>query len=64
VDAITINSGGFTHTGVAIWDVLLGFSRPFAEPHISNVHAHEPFRSRSYQLDKGSAAIYGLATFE
>lgn len=63
IDVVVINPGAFTHTSVAIRDALLGVEIPFVEVHISNVHAREPFRSKSYLSDKAEAVICGLGVF-
>ncbi|KAI0409974.1 catabolic 3-dehydroquinase [Xylaria palmicola] len=63
IDAIVINPGAFAHTSVAIRDALLGVGIPFVELHVTNVHAREPFRHRSYLQDKAVAVICGLGTF-
>ncbi|KAJ4163688.1 hypothetical protein LMH87_005399 [Akanthomyces muscarius] len=63
VDVVVINPGAYTHTSVAIRDALLGVEIPFVEMHISNVHAREEFRKKSYLSDKAEAVICGLGTF-
>ncbi len=63
VDVVVINPGAYTHTSVAIRDALLGVELPFVEVHISNVHAREEFRRRSYLSDKAEAVICGLGVF-
>ncbi|KKA29897.1 hypothetical protein TD95_001499 [Thielaviopsis punctulata] len=63
VDAVVINAGAYTHTSVAIRDALLGVDIPFIEVHITNVHAREAFRHKSYLSDKAVAVICGLGTF-
>ncbi|KAL5601121.1 hypothetical protein BROUX41_005934 [Berkeleyomyces rouxiae] len=63
VDAIVINAGAYTHTSIAIRDALLSVDIPFIEVHVSNVHAREQFRHKSYFSDKAVAVICGLGTF-
>jgi len=58
-DAIVINPGAFTHTSVALRDALSGVALPFAEIHVSNVHAREPFRHHSYLSGIASCIIAG-----
>lgn len=60
VDFIVINPAAFTHTSVALRDALLGVNIPFIEVHISNVHAREEFRHKSYLSDKAIGVICGL----
>lgn len=63
IDAIIINPGAFTHTSVAIRDALSGVDIPFVEVHISNVHAREDFRKRSYLSDKAVGVVCGLGVY-
>ncbi|KAH7133713.1 Dehydroquinase [Dactylonectria macrodidyma] len=62
VDAIIINPGALTHTSVALRDALLGVDIPFIEIHVTNPHARETFRHRSYLCDKATAVICGMGT--
>ena len=57
---ILINPAAFTHTSVALRDALLGVSIPFIEIHLSNVHAREEFREKSYFSDIAIGVITGL----
>ena len=61
-DFILFNPGAFTHTSVAIRDAILAVGIPFIEIHISNVHAREDFRQRSYFSDIAIGTIVGLGT--
>ncbi len=57
---ILINPAAFTHTSIALRDALLAVRIPFIEIHLSNVHAREPFRQRSYLSDIAEGVISGL----
>jgi 3-dehydroquinate dehydratase-2 len=57
---IIFNPGAFTHTSVALRDAILAVAIPFIEIHISNVHAREEFRQRSYFSDIAVGTIIGL----
>jgi 3-dehydroquinate dehydratase-2 len=60
VDFIIINPAAYTHTSVAMRDALAAVGIPFIELHLSNVHAREPFRHRSYFSDIAVGVITGL----
>lgn len=60
VDFIIINPGAFTHTSVALRDVLAGVAIPFIEVHLSNIHQREEFRRHSYLSDIATGVICGL----
>ncbi|MEZ5445995.1 MAG: type II 3-dehydroquinate dehydratase [Gammaproteobacteria bacterium] len=57
---ILINPGAFTHTSIALRDAFLAVKIPFIEVHLSNVHARESFRKRSYLSDVAVGVIAGL----
>ncbi len=54
--ALVLNPGAYTHTSVALHDAVKGVGLPAIEVHLSNIHAREPFRRRSYV----SAAVLGV----
>ena len=58
--AIIFNPAAFTHTSVALRDALGAVGLPFIEVHLSNIHAREPFRNRSYFSDIAAGTISGL----
>ena len=56
---VLVNPAAFTHTSVALRDALAASRLPFIEIHLSNPHAREPFRHKSYFSDLAKAVISG-----
>lgn len=65
-DGIIINAGAYTHTSVAIADAISAIKTPVIEVHISNVHAREEFRHKSFmsRVCKGVVAGFGMMSYE
>jgi 3-dehydroquinate dehydratase-2 len=57
---VIINPGGYTTTSVAILDAIKAVPIPTIEVHISNIHAREEFRHRSYVSRAARAVICGF----
>ncbi len=58
--AVLLNAGAFTHTSVALYDAIKAVRTPVIEVHLSNPHARESFRHRSYVGMAAKATIAGL----
>ena len=59
-DGIVFNPAGFTHTSIAIGDVIATITASVVEVHISNIFAREEFRKHSYVSAKCAGVISGL----
>ena len=58
--AVILNAGAYTHTSIALHDAIKAISVPVIEVHLSNPHARDGFRHRSYVAMAAKASIAGL----
>jgi 3-dehydroquinate dehydratase-2 len=65
VDAVVINAGAWTHTSLAIADALAILTCPIVEVHMSNIHARERFRQRSFiaPIARGQICGFGIDSY-
>ncbi|MGR3462741.1 MAG: type II 3-dehydroquinate dehydratase [Roseovarius sp.] len=59
-DGIVLNAGAYTHTSIALMDAISSAEVPTIELHLSNVHAREAFRHRSYIARVALGVICGF----
>ncbi|MEM5432193.1 type II 3-dehydroquinate dehydratase [Cupriavidus oxalaticus] len=57
---VVLNAGALTHTSIALHDAIKGASVPVIEYHVSNVHAREAFRHKSWISPVAVAVMAGL----
>lgn len=59
-DGIVLNAAAYTHTSVAIADAVKAIETPVVEVHISNTHAREEFRHKSFIAKNAKGVILGF----
>lgn len=66
IDGLLVNPAAYTHTSVAIRDVLLTVNVPTVEVHCSNIYKREPFRKHSLISDvvDGQVVGFGIESYE
>lgn len=63
--AVLLNAGAFTHTSLVLYDAIRSISTPVIEVHLSNPHAREEFRHKSFvgMAAKGAIAGFGPRSY-
>jgi 3-dehydroquinate dehydratase-2 len=64
-EAVLLNAGALTHTSLALYDAIRSIRTPVIEVHLSNPHAREEFRHKSYvgMAAKGSISGFGAKSY-
>lgn len=63
--AVIINAGALTHTSLSLYDAIRAIQVPVIEVHLSNPHAREAYRHKSYvgMAAKGTIAGFGALSY-
>ena len=59
-DALLVNFGALSHTSIALADALSAVGLPCVEVHVSNIHAREEFRRRSFSAEQAIGVVTGF----
>ncbi len=64
--AVLLNAGALTHTSLALYDAIRSIRTPVIEVHLSNPHAREAYRHKSFvaMAAKGTIAGFGALGYE
>lgn len=59
-DAVCLNPGAYGHTSIALHDAIRAISKPVIELHLSNIHAREEFRHKTWTAPAVKGIICGF----
>ena len=58
--AVCLNPGAYGHTSIALHDAIRAISTPVIELHLSNIHAREEFRHKTWTAPAVKGVICGF----